>query len=332
MNRGRWLASVLMFSCVFTSFGFLAGQEESEDDPAKAARTQQQKMQRVMIGVMSHMAEPVAKMMTEHGDMLKSQIMADGENEKYAEYVGLDETQLGRRKTIREEFETDIQQVFMPVMLKAMTAETEDDFKSIAKDIDTKANDVLRSFSKKQDDLLTPAQKTKVAELNLQSNQGNIEAGPMSFRAYEILDLTESQREELQKIKQEYTDGFEKLIRKMLDVSMKVMTPEPGEENTAEKIEERAEKQQEEIKSLETEANQLYARTKARILALLSKEQREKFDSIIAKTPEFIKERIKSNDGEEDDEEWKKSWKPGDPVPKGKSAPRKAFPLMELAP
>lgn len=332
MNRGRWLASVLMFSCIFTAFGFLASQEASEDDPAKAAQAQQQKMQRVMLGVMSHMAEPVAKLMTEHGDTIKSQMFAESNTEAFIEYVGMSEEQNKRREAINKELENDMPQIFMSILPKIATAESDEDFAGLAKEIEKKVVDIAQSLEKKQNELFTPEQKSKIAELNLQSNQGNFDAGPMSFHAYEILDLTESQREELQKIKQEYTDGFEKLIRKMIDVSMKAMTSIPGEEDSPEKIKERQEKSQEEIKSLEKEGDQLLSRTKARILALLNKEQREKFDTIIAKTPEFIKERIKSDDGEEDDEEWKKSWKPGDPVPKGKSTPRKAFPLMELAP
>lgn len=335
MKRGRLFFSLLFGACALVCGSFLCAQEPkadpAKDEAVQKAREEQRKVQQTLFNVFPHLAKPVAKLMAEHGGTMKTQIFSQQEKEGFDEYVGISEEQAARQEANRKEFETDFRQVFMPVFLKAMTAKTDEDFKAIAGEIDQKATEALLSFKKKQDALFTAEQKTKIAELNLQSNQGGFDIGPISLDAYELLDLTESQREEFQKIKKEYMDGFENLVQKMVDIQMKIFTPGENEATTAETIKEGHEKYQGELEALAKEGEQLFSRTKARILALLDKEQQERFVTILAKTPGFLKKRINPQ-AEEDDEEWKKSWKPGDPVPQKKSTPRKSFPLMDIVP
>ena len=77
--------------------------------------------------------------------------------------------------------------------------------------------------------------------------------------------------------------------------------------------------------------------SKARVLALLTPEQTAKYERILTEWPKKL-EQLKTDwlakqkeKGPEDDA-WKKSWKPGDPLPEGAVPPyrpRRAFPLGE---
>ena len=61
------------------------------------------------------------------------------------------------------------------------------------------------------------------------------------------------------------------------------------------------------------------------ILAVLTREQTERMEKILAGAPKYLVQRLGL--AEKRDDSWRDSWKPGDPIPDGfKNAPRKPFP------
>ena len=76
------------------------------------------------------------------------------------------------------------------------------------------------------------------------------------------------------------------------------------------------------------------ARLKAKIHALLTKEQTAKLEKLLADWPaklEQIRADWKAAQAKKkpEDDSWREAWKPGDPVPEGAvpPRPRKAFPF-----
>ncbi len=68
-----------------------------------------------------------------------------------------------------------------------------------------------------------------------------------------------------------------------------------------------------------------------RIRGVLTKEQIAKHEKILAEWPAKLETlKAQQKNAKKPDDSWKKSWKPGDPVPKGAVPPqqRKPFPMM----
>lgn len=292
-------------------------QKKVEEARKKARREQIQMQKRMMTKVMPRLLKPMVRIFSEKGDLL-STIRNAGEKDGFREYVGLSEEQVKQMEADRKAFESGIQGTVMPLMMKIQKAETDEEFDALARDLEKGFTEALQSYEKKQGELLSDAQKKKAAELCLQGNQGNFNrGGPLPFNSYEALDLTEEQRTKLAEIKREYSVEMEALFRKLMDIQAKIVSSmdENSDEDFGKQMQKQQKKVQEEAKSLEQEMSQLTAQTKARILALLDDGQQKKLDMILASAPEFIKKRFPAAKREADDEEWKKSWKPGDPVP-----------------
>lgn len=68
---------------------------------------------------------------------------------------------------------------------------------------------------------------------------------------------------------------------------------------------------------------------KAKLLAVLTPEQREKLERLTVSVRERLAHLATLPKDESEEEAWKKSWKPGDPIPEGFSPPRKTrgFPM-----
>ena len=149
----------------------------------------------------------------------------------------------------------------------------------------------------------------------------------LNFDAYKGLDLSEAQAKELEKIR---TESRKEQIE-FFDVMFK-QVPKGADRKDAKKMQEYGKKMERHAE----EGKKLTARLKARIVLLLNKEQTAKLESLLANIPEFVKENqkkrgmpqtatVKPND------DWKKSWKPGDPLPEHvrqeKKMQRRVFPF-----
>ena len=189
--------------------------------------------------------------------------------------------------------------------------------------------DQMSQLMAAQDDVLrkelTPEQLGKFKELRLILSTPNKGVEFIfDFGQYETLDLSDEQRQKLDAIREEYAKEFQPLMQRVLDVQTKrierwIEAGKFGGEDS------------EEIKREEDEAlvllSQLHARIRTKVLALMTKEQMERLDKILAGAPQYLVKRL-GLDVKRDDS-WRDSWKPGDPIPEGALPPQKdrVFPL-----
>lgn len=177
-------------------------------------------------------------------------------------------------------------------------------------------------------EVLTPEQVQKMAEYQL-AFPGELDVfsimeidgdSAIAFNGYEALDLTETQREEIGKIREEWESEYLAQMDEFLGVIVKAN--EQKDEISDENIQK---EWTEKIEAIQRKIQEGSARSKTRVLALLTPEQIAKMEKILKEVPE----EIARLGGDAPDDAWKKSWKPGDPVPEGKTPPkqRKPFPF-----
>jgi hypothetical protein len=171
---------------------------------------------------------------------------------------------------------------------------------------------------------LTPEQLQQMQELDLALANIDAEATvfpTVNLNAYNVLGLSDGQKKELEKLKNkteaETIDFMKGYFKETLKVFQgQALTPEDAEAQ---------------IKK----GAAMTARIKASVLALLTREQTAKYEQILAEWPKKIEQLkadwlTKQKEKKPEDDEWKKSWKPGDPIPEGAVPPyrpRRAFPL-----
>lgn len=177
----------------------------------------------------------------------------------------------------------------------------------------------------------------KLRKLGLQLSPVLAESGLLDFKAYEILDLTEEQRKQLEILRQQYVTGLDEIIKEKerlyeqaVDFELKwaEKSEEAIKENEALILEE-AKKLQEQGTKAEEKFQGIVKSVRAKISLLLTPQQTERLEKIIAETPAWLKSTNQTEAAVEDDS-WKDSWKPGDPVPEKQTKERKAFPLKVL--
>ncbi|MCL2745140.1 MAG: Spy/CpxP family protein refolding chaperone [Planctomycetaceae bacterium] len=148
------------------------------------------------------------------------------------------------------------------------------------------------------------------------------------FGQYDMLDLTAEQRTKIETIHEEYEREFPPLMEKVMAVQMKkserlIENLGPDQPLSSLNFEKEYKAEAEALIPL----TQLHARVRAKILAVLTKEQTGRLEKILADAPKYLVERLGLN--EKQDDSWKDSWKPGDPIPESfKKAPRKNFPAF----
>ena len=162
-------------------------------------------------------------------------------------------------------------------------------------------------------DILTEEQFTRLQEMELALPSQDGENLPfVNLEAYRSLELSEEQQKKLDSVQKE----FEAETRNWTQSFTKFLND--GKEFSPEKIEA--------LNTLVEKSEQLKARMKARVLAFLTPEQTAKYEKLLAEWPPKFKKlqedwlARQKEKGPEDDA-WKKSWKPGDPVPEGAVPP-----------
>jgi hypothetical protein len=169
-------------------------------------------------------------------------------------------------------------------------------------------NDLWNILSK----IVTPAQMLKLRELELQMpphTTSGLTGFYVDFGAYEGLELTEEQKNQLKALQKEYIKEQRDLIKAM-----------------------RSAKDQKEANEKLTK---LTASVKGRIETLLTVAQKAKRTRLLENRPKWLVSNVSSDqDKPKEDTSWMNSWKPGDGPPKGfkgfiPPAPKKRFPLHE---
>ncbi len=188
------------------------------------------------------------------------------------------------------------------------------------------------------DEVLTPEQKQRAQELELVLEStlpwpspnlffdGEEAMAPFAnLNAYEALGLSDEQNEALTKLQRK--SGKE--LSELMEEAAKSMTElwQRSDDETDEKYEK-------ERKALGEKAKTLKAQIRAKVLALLTKEQVAKLDQLLVDLPKKLKQleadwKTEQAKKKPEDDAWREAWKPGDPVPEGAVPPRvrKPFPF-----
>ncbi len=174
---------------------------------------------------------------------------------------------------------------------------------------------------------LTPAQIQRMQELELvlpsatAQMLGNGAEMLMNINAYQALELSDEQKKVLEGIQKEGS-------KEMVDFT-KVFFRE-----YLQMLKDGKEPSEEELKAKLEQGKAMKARIKAKIHALLTKEQLAKLEKILTDWPKKLESiradwKLKQENKKPEDDSWRNAWKPGDPVPEGAVPPkiRKPFPF-----
>jgi Spy/CpxP family protein refolding chaperone len=167
------------------------------------------------------------------------------------------------------------------------------------------------------DNTLTPAQKQKIMESQL-ANAGEMPI--ISPGMFEILNLTDAQKKEMEKIKKELEPEFEKVLDDFLKRAPSLMghIEKPIEDPELKKIRD----------EIQSQGKKFSEKFRIRMFDVLTDEQWNRMLNLIDNPPEHAKifrKKLKEISGErEEDEKTEKppvwqpgpnSWKPGDAIP-----------------
>lgn len=189
-------------------------------------------------------------------------------------------------------------------------------------EVETRENKFMEVFSQALDDMdtsvretLTPIQLQKAREYQLVNPgfMGEPVENTINFDAYDALELSEEQKKQLKKIREETETEYKKIFENLKS--------DPEVAKSLQKL----------SQTLNSEKMKTFTeKMKEKVHKILTPEQRERITQIKKEVPEKIAEikRKKASEPKEDDS-WKDFWKPGDPLPEGAVPPRRAprFPM-----
>lgn len=221
------------------------------------------------------------------------------------QYYAFDKFIIERKDSIRLRFETLLRKVLKAAPEEIAGIETE------AKGL---FEEIFDANNAKLHEILTPRQIAKIRELELQSaSYITPPTTPMiNYDAYNALGLSEKQQRELETIRKEFEEEQGRFFEEMLRIS-----PKPGVKPTPEELKIIYKNMSEHGQKGRALAN----RIRSKIVSLLDKDQEKKLNDLLVNIPEFLKEKKKRFGqapkpvDEKAYDAWKKSWKPGDPVP-----------------
>lgn len=239
--------------------------------------------------------------LAEDGDDPEFQAVTGTTNEQFAEYYN---------------FMMDLKSKMEPQMKQLMAAaeEADDDaLEDIGNQMETIFDGIYDQVAAKLEEIVTPEQLQKMRQLDLQIESPMVEAGfPLiNFEAYTALDLSDSQKKQLDKIREESLPEQQKYMAEMLQ-----LMPKPGQRPKPEEMQ----SLQEKMTKKTEDGKKLLAKIRSRILVTLDKKQQDKLERLLVERPAYVTNRFKLSqptkpvDAKKFDA-WKSSWKPGDPLP-----------------
>ena len=174
-------------------------------------------------------------------------------------------------------------------------------------------------FSNILDEVLTPEQWQRLNESQLASMA---ELPFISHRAFEAIDLTEEQKQELEQIRKELEPEFEAFLENVVDMAtecddgtliMAAMTPgfadmlqnaiEEAKEGTSEEYLEKILKMQEQFDKIQANVKTFSTKLKTQMFDVLTDEQWVRLQELIDNPPEYAKKFRDMLKGQMDEEE-----------------------------
>jgi Spy/CpxP family protein refolding chaperone len=229
----------------------------------------------------------------------------------FRDYIGIDKKSAEniRKKQVEVLVEHDDG---IALYLKIAQASTDDE---VDKLIDQMAVNRLNKKKKLTAVLtkeLNPQQLEKLKEVRMvHSSINDTTTGLFDFSQYEALNLTDEQQKKISVIKTEYTVAIEPLYKRMFEVRQRERLYGLTASNKPEAAKKATEDVEKEFSEALQPITKLNAATRARILALFTKEQTAKLEKVLSNAPKYLMKRV----GLENKDAWKpsdSSWKPGD--------------------
>ena len=242
-----------------------------------------------------------------------------GREDVVMSYIGLSEGKLAEINASFEKIGPKVMAKFTQAVGDFTTQSTTDaasKFEEKIKEIFSSALDEPYLIIKKS---LSTEQMARLNELEMALPLPNESIFP-NFAAYEELGLSEEQVKNINRIKETYMQEVESNLKETITISP---NDELDEKKLLEKVKERKEKMDE-----FREAQGKRKKTiEEKVDAVLTEKQKELLDTIRARVPEkVIKVFV------EEDDSWKRSWKPGDPIPENlkRKIPARRFPVFPV--
>lgn len=313
----------------FTTFAFLAliftvsHSQTSAQEVDEAVAIRQKAMMKIMPRSMGMVIQ-----ITGNGMTLNSTFLESGDEPDFQHFAGTTEEQyqefsdymLGTREIVREQM--------LPLMTR-IAEETDDaNIAELVGEWQATTLGVIANTEAKVSEILNPAQIAKIREFDLHTNQLMQQVGVpfFNFEGYSVLDLTAEQQKQIHGFRNEFLKEQQAMFDELSTVLIK-----PGSKPDPETMKKLAEKE----KEIGERGKQLYARMKAEVHGVLTKEQLVRLDGILKETPECFTNMLKRRGtpptkvDEKKYDDWQKSWKPGDPIPveyRQREKARRTFP------
>ena len=213
---------------------------------------------------------------------------------------------------------------------------TPDEVTDLGNDFRKNVQTIITDAQTDFDEILSPEQKQRAQELELvmpsmfdnspffKTNEG---IPITNLTSYEALGLSDEQKAEMKKIQEKHGKELADLMKEGAQTAIAANFSDDEAAKTK-------------LAFLRTKGSVIQARIRARILSVLTKEQRAKLEKIREDLPKKLKKLVENAKAKKKDEKpggeaWKpdeNSWKPGDPLPESAIPPktdRKPFPQTE---
>ncbi|MDR3181383.1 MAG: hypothetical protein LBT89_00435 [Planctomycetaceae bacterium] len=230
-----------------------------------------------------------------------------GDNPEFLSATGLSAEQIGKFNLALWDLPEFPSNEMIAVWERAGQTDDAEELAALGQKWENDANENTEKAFQYVSKIVSPEQMLRLRELELQMPSPFGTNDPyMNFGAYEGLNLTDEQKDILGQLKEEFLKEQEKFFR--------------GEKSGA----------GEHRKKIKTAIDAVTVKIKK----MLNEEQTKKLAKLLANRPQFLIGTtllIGTAKKKKEDDSWKKSWKPGGPIPEGAVPPRPKgrFPLHE---
>lgn len=277
---------------------------------------------------MPHMFSMFVKAVGE-GKALGSYFFEDGDDPEYQQLTGISQDQYEEFAIFMESQKDTVKPGLEQILFAVADTEDPEEIAGYVEDMNAIYDAIFTARQEKLAEIVTPEQLAKMRQLELQQSSLLAQIGVpiFNFDSYLGLGLSKEQEGRLENISSE-------MLKEQLDLMddfIKNASVNPEDRKDPKRLQELAKKQGE----IAEKGKQLISRIKARIIGILTKDQLERLEKLQADLPEFIKNKGKKfgvkAPQEIANDDWKKSWKPGDPIPEHvrerEKAKRRLFPM-----
>lgn len=278
--------------------------------------------------IMPYMMSMLVKQLGQ-GKTSGSFFLEDGDDPEFQRLTGTTNEQFAEFYAFMMDYKDETKPKLTALLEEVADENEPDRIAEIAAGFDDAYDKIFADVTAKLNEIVTPEQMMKIRQVEIQMMQTTLDAGVpfVNYESYTGLDLSESQKKQLDEIRQAFQKEQRDFFAAMTELQLK-----PGQPPKPEELQ----KLRKRMEELGESGKKLNARIKAKLLTILNKEQVAKLESLLTNIPPFVKQKHMARTlpppkvDEKEFDEWKESWKPGDPIPdrfkREEKARRRVFP------